>query len=392
MNNKKYWLIYFLLHFTVFLCAQKEIITVDIAKASKEFVPLSRVFKDLEYIPLETTKDCLLRHATFYLTDKYIVGLNALGPAYLFDRKTGKFIKEISRHGKGPEEYSFMIVPVYGFDEKNNIQMIDNGKEWKAFDIEKDKYVSVIKKPSVKYQKEGKYQGSIINPWCIGKNKYVGFVNNKTNKENIKLMLFDKEGTVFKEFFTGSTSVNENVYGYSNPGLFYEYNKKLYFKELAYNDTVFHLTEQALVPHIAFNLGDAEVSHEYGVTSEYNKNALLLFFVCETDRYILFSYTYHGSANALKTCGYFDKRTQKTVLCKKDGNESGYVNDIDGLSPFYPRYVNLKGELMGALDPEGLLDYFEVHSKTGLSSRGKLLLSALKEDDNPIIVIAQAKK
>ena len=87
---------------------EKNLITyVDLTQAVFGIRNAEEIFKDFEFVPLELHRDGLLifEQATFYLTDKYIIGMNFLGPAYLFDRKTGVFIREISSRGRGPDEY-----------------------------------------------------------------------------------------------------------------------------------------------------------------------------------------------------------------------------------------------------------------------------------------------
>ena len=77
-------------------------ILIDWNKVQEEPIALSSFASTIEYIPLETTDECLLRpHAGFYLTDKYIIAVDAIYGAYLFNRENGKFIHQITKRGQG---------------------------------------------------------------------------------------------------------------------------------------------------------------------------------------------------------------------------------------------------------------------------------------------------
>ena len=84
---------------------QKKIRLVDVA--------------DVEYVPLETTKNVLIdRYASLhYVSEKYIIVTErGGGDIFVFNRK-GKIVTHISHKGRGPEEYNVMSSVV--FDEIN---------------------------------------------------------------------------------------------------------------------------------------------------------------------------------------------------------------------------------------------------------------------------------
>jgi len=90
-----------LLLFPLFLQAQMRVVIPDLGKKDMGMPDC-----EVEYIPLETTADCLLTPGTnVYVTESNIVVAEYFGKAYLFDRKDGHFIHEIGRRGQGPGEY-----------------------------------------------------------------------------------------------------------------------------------------------------------------------------------------------------------------------------------------------------------------------------------------------
>jgi hypothetical protein len=88
------------------------VITIDIPGNIRNTgeVKLSEIAKDIEFIQLETTKECLINYekSECYIAGKYIlvVSRKPVG-VMLFDRK-GKFIRRIGQVGKGPNEYAFI--------------------------------------------------------------------------------------------------------------------------------------------------------------------------------------------------------------------------------------------------------------------------------------------
>ena len=62
---------------------------------------LSDFAGDFEYIPLETTEECLISHATYYVYEQYILVFQRAKSVLQFSRD-GKFLRSICSHGKGP--------------------------------------------------------------------------------------------------------------------------------------------------------------------------------------------------------------------------------------------------------------------------------------------------
>ena len=113
-----------IISFVVFFSLNAQDLTyIDITQAKFEIKNAEEIFEDFQIVPLETHPEGLLKFETadFYLTDRYIIGMHTFGPACLFDRKTGAFIREISSRGRGPDEYAAILYGKYGFDEENNI-------------------------------------------------------------------------------------------------------------------------------------------------------------------------------------------------------------------------------------------------------------------------------
>ena len=390
----------------------QSITQIDLTKAKFGQIPASIIFEEIKYVPLETHPDGLLniKVATYYLTDKYIIAMNFLGGAYLFDRETGKFIREVSSFGPGPDEYRGPLYNRYGFDEKNNILFATDAgpysKVWKCINIESNKVESTIHKPlgdnnNVGFDKEAPWLLSVQAPWLLKEKIYISFCNNRSGKDKIRLVVFDKEGTVIKAY--------PNYLEYKDPnrnripascGIFYYFDEHTYFKEVCYNDTVFRVDENSMSPHIIFNLGNKQPSYYHQQDAEFNKGKYLITFVSESSSFIVFNFSYYtetvkfsglgetitDSKNNTLYTGYYDKKSKQAFISSTpDYKQSGF-SAIGLPVSFHPVSINKNKEMITCIDPAELMK-----NKDRIEMKYRHLLQDMQEDDNPIVVIAKLK-
>ena len=384
--------------FVMFFALSAQNLThVDIAQAKFGNRSGEEIFQDIEIVPLETHKRGLLNidAATYYLTDKYIIGLNFFGPAYLFDRKTGAFIREVSSKGRGPNEYVGWLYNRYGFDEKNNILFADRpnkGGAWKSINIETNKIESFVSTP---LSDDNSEYGSTQTPWLLKDNMYISFCNNVTGKDKIRLVIHDKEGTVLKKYPNYlEYDAADNRGAPFEPGIFYYYNGQTYFKEMMFNDTIFCVNETEMSPHIVLNLGDKQPSYYH----RYNKNnpnneKYFISFVYESNSFILFNFYYYVEtiksivpSRTIHT-GYYDKKSKQVFISStSDLKSSGYT--ISGIPvKFYPGVINKNNEMIAQMDPMELLE-----NKDKIGPKYRDLFKNTQEGDNPIVIIAKIKE
>ena len=394
----KCYLLQLFVLFMVFTLHAQDITEIDLTQAKFVEVPANRIFDEIKFVPLETHKDGLLSmRSTFYLTDKYIIAVKFLTGAYLFDRKTGAFIREISSFGQGPDEYKAYIYPDYGFDEKNNIlfatDWISSEISYKGINIETNKVESAIK---ISVSKENTEEFVPTSPWRINDDMYISFCNNRTGKDKVRLVVFNKDGEIIKkhpnylEYINGGGISMPN-----NSGIFYDYKGLTYFKEWGYNDTIFCVDEKKMSPHIIFKLGEKQASYYHQKDLESSKGKYLIRFVHESNSFVLFNFSYFteimsasGMSNpkASTHTGYYDKKSKQVFISSTpDFKKSGY--SVNGLPiSFYPIYISKNNEMVSIIDPEEL-----TKNKDKIDSKYRHLLQDIQEDDNPILIIAKIK-
>ena len=398
--------------FAVFFSMNAQnMICIDLTQAKFGQISANSIFEEIKYVPLETHKGGLLdiKIASYYLTDKYIIAMNFCGGAYLFDRETGKFIREVSSFGPGPDEYKGPLYNHYGFDEKNKILFATDAgpysRLWKCINIETNKVESTINKPlgennNVGFDKEAPWLLSVQAPWLLKDNFYISFCNNRSGKDKIRLVIFDKEGTVIKEYpnYLEYKDANRNRIPASN-GIFYYYNENTYFKEMNYNDTVFRVDENRMSPHIIFNLGNKQPSYYHQQDVEFNKGKYLINLVSESNSFIIFNFSYFTETvrisglgitdvkNNTLHSGYYDKKSKQTYISSTpDFKQSGY-SAIGIPVSFHPVSINKNKEMITCIDPEELMKH-----RDRIDVKYRHLFQNIQADDNPIVIIAKLKE
>lgn len=143
--NYNHYVLFFLIIQLPFYCLSQEIVNIDIEKKLNESVKIvcSDFIQDLDYIALETNDNILIdANPEIFINDKLII-INNLRSCLIFDRFSGKFIREVGRYGKGPNEYrstTGLINPntqkIYFRDWNSNLLEYDfNGKFIKSIVI-----------------------------------------------------------------------------------------------------------------------------------------------------------------------------------------------------------------------------------------------------------------
>jgi hypothetical protein len=348
----------------------------------------SEIFDSIEYVCLETTSDCLLKYPRIDVTEKYII---ARGPgAYLFDRKTGKFIHEIGKKGQGPDEYN--SIPYQPFNEKTGIFYVDNSRQWLGFDIVTNKVVEKLNLPKGIGEV---LLGSTFTLGCIeyvykiDSLSYIGITTNMTGDNPYLLAIFDKDGNIIKTYpnYQHYTDYKKNEYP-PYGGLIYEYNDKLYFKEYLYNDTIFEVRKDIIIPYLVFDLGDRKPDYKEKENPSINpRNYYHVEMMPETEHYLFFNYWIND--DYYEACYDKEKKTAFATLSSTSNYAMwGYLDKDNKYPPLNIHKINQRGEAVGIIyEPSVMSVYMEKHKDTKYPDA----FYNLQEDDNPIIAIAKIK-
>ena len=396
MFNKRLFLKNVLFLSLLISCKAKKtdqnIFIINLNDVAIKSINVNEIFKQIEYVVLETLPECLLveNDMEVYLTDKYIIANNGMfrDGVYLFDRKTGKFLYEIGKKGQGPGEYNFIFPKA--FNEKYELFYVIRNLQRIGIDINTNKEVERVFRPASTESvllEMNRLNTSIVNIYKMDSLHYIAYPNNETGNDPYLLVIFDKEGNIVKTYPNHQKYVNYHKERSDfNPGLFYEFDNHLFFKEHFFNDTVFQVNMDTIIPHIIFDLGKMKPDYTERENPDKNRNCYWISYVRETTNFIFFSY--YKDNDGYYDC-YCNKRTGELTASLSGSNENrGFVHDNNLYPPFHISYINQEEEVIGVFTASSMLDIMKKNKETVYPE----LFGDLKYDDNPIVVIAKLKK
>jgi len=370
------------------LPAECQSLKIDLRKLpKKEAVRLSDLgATDIQYIPLETTKQNVLPEIkkivfgkSFFLTHSY-ANINMF-------RYNGQFVTKISKEGRGPDE----ITVAHDIDinpKDETIYLVDG---W-------------LQKFLV-YNRDGKLMRSFKSPlkiairFRITNDGILCYNDNNMAKTTDSFILIDTLGKVIMNYpntYKWQDKTNRTV-GYLHENLFYRFNDQIFKKEM-YSDTVFVYRDKAFKPHIIIDVGKLRITPEARTNSPVAyiiHNFLTPHKLFECGDYIYYEFSYQPD----------DENEGFSVIASKGNNfkiffdpEKGLINDLDGGPNIIPQTVKDNNILVTWIDAIDFKNH--ISSETFRKSKPlypekkkelEKLAASLKETDNPVLVQVRLK-
>lgn len=393
-------------------------------------IPASELISEFEYIPLETTSRSLVANTGNVIVTDSLIFVGGDDGVFSFTRE-GKFLTRIGRKGRGPGEWIHLIH--MSIDDAEEIIYFDTYEELLAYTYN-GKFVRSITKPTFGEREEEMYH--FRNVSFLRDNLFIGCVDDYYGPKAHYWSLIDGNGDIVKMF-------DNHVTGYRRYGRSYVIepsvivsDNALYVKE-GMNDTIFVASrDNELVPKFVFDLGryglPEDGDYTGGNSYEIMQKSIIVSArnisggyveMCISPNYIFFALRI-GTRTGIKTpvgnkhiipnglgnewydsenvLGIYDISSGKTELLDRDSpsRRYGLVNDIDGGVPFFPNAYNAPAnelvQVWGAIDVKGVLteEHFAAHPARDPAAHARLrtLVENLKEDDNPVIMVAKLKK
>lgn len=336
------------------------------AHTPKQVAQMSKLFRKVRYVPLETTDDCLLSYIHVQKMQDYILAWD-YNTCCLFNAKDGKFVRKIGHKGDDPEA-------VYSF-YKNFYNPYDGLL-----------YFLGVNGMWVKYKLSGEYVGKMKVPFAsespgivvpLDSVTFCAFFSNRNGKEKKRIVLFDNNGEIKKEYPNHHFVETKMFILDTNDGLMYKYKDNYYFKE-KYIDTVYQVSANRLKAEYILNITPYSVPYK---ERYYRHNeAISPNFIYENDKSIAFDYCKNG---IYELCIY-NKQTAESsyYLCEK-----GLIDDINGFMSTEITTTCEDGTCLGVLNASDICDYVE---KNGSSANTHLnFIKSLAPDDNPVVVLME---
>jgi hypothetical protein len=358
----------------------------------KEEVNLSRFVNGIKYIKLETTSESMIGgYAQFEVTNDFVI-VRQMGPSskwqiLLFDKATGKFLREIGKAGRGPGEFAmYSLIPfnpvkkeIYATDTRGNILI---------------------------YNLNGVYTGKIVIPEfkkdepvaftsILDYDTFVMQVVNTSGSEKRKLLLLSSNGktkTFPNKLMLDTTKIKRIIspppWGFGN---FYIWDNKTNFIEL-YCDTLYQITKNSMIPRYFFDWGKYNSPYSKQLWLSDRQHFYDYFYITkilENKSYIFVQTNFKGDNYTL----FVEKANDKVTFCKTpESGVSGFHDDINGLMTVFPHGFTPMNEMVWIIQPVSLLKWLKEDSKRADKAYKKLLwLKDIDETSNPVIAIGKCK-
>jgi len=376
------------------------LLTIDVEKAFNNVcdIFLSDFADEIEYIPLETlTGSVTGSYLRVFATDSYLIAIS-FRYNQLFDRKTGKFIREIGRFGKGPNDFMATTVRV-PFDE-NRLTIRSTNPQMNS--IEYDLEGKVVR--TILYPSNYRINVNVMKDMIPLEDKYfVTYINNNTGNEPDKLLVFDDKGNIFNRYPNfHSFAVNDSRSTFSY-WVFNKWKNNVFFYENCV-DTLFKVTKDDITPYCRFHLGkyNPPYSEKQNLYSP-NENPRISNFIVfrtinESERFLFFSFLYGETLlnnNPPLYFGYYDKKKKTNKISNVDHiKQSPVINDLDDFAPWHPFIwsVNQSDEMVAYMEAGDIADWFKKNPEKAKKLPEHLKkLSKLTPEDNPVVIIAKLK-
>lgn len=364
----------------------------------KNNIKLSQIASKVEYIQLETNQNCLLNHnAKYYFTDNFIF-VNNWDHILKFS-SDGRFLKKIGNPGRGPGEInSIRILSI--IPEKKLIIIHDAVQRkliYYSFDGILIKTVNIPQGPIyVKVMKDGNYIAIAQSGYVLEK-----YTHTLINESGDTLSVVKNDMPWKNQSLTGTSILNLSFIP------FYTYQNKYYLKSV-YNDTIYVINANIIVPSYYINLGKYKLPQEKRF-ERLNPEEAKLFQKGEASKYC-FAYVLEAGGRFFLTSNNLGNYKIEHFVINKNGfieksNDrylsvfKGYIfNDWDGGMFFWPVGSINDNKIFMPIDIKDLKDVLKItgSAKTPFKfpdqqKQLKKLASNLDITENPLLMIVTLK-
>jgi len=361
-------------------------------------VKLSEIASDIEYVPLETNDECLLRSiVTYHFTKDYIFVQN-YDHVLMFDRR-GRFIRKIGKPGRGPGEIGLIRVLSVLDSEKQIVLQNNWVRELLYFNYEGE------------FLKSEKVE-DVYNIIAIQKDRFLLYEKCiKGNEKNV-FVVCDKLGdtldVVQNHYKWENTNGIHATVSYNQFIPYYKYQGSYSFKAM-YNDTVYNFLNDKIRPVFLIDLGKYKLPQEYRpevldvspyvLYDEFNRLSKNYRFVSVFEASETLFLESHDYSEESGWNMIFNRMTREgRTLVTGNGLPGGITNDFDGGIDFWPvGAINdsvvympvLPYKMLAAHSLNRLNDSEDGYS--GKRRRYQDLVSTLSESGNPVLIIVTLK-
>ena len=358
---------------------------------------LSDLAAKVEYVQLETNEECIINRAAKYIiTDSLILVNNSFN--VLRYSRNGKFLGQISNYGRGPGENlgigSISVIP------KRNILAMQTYRSILLYSLD-GKFIESIRTPT------------FTSTFFTGDDRFIAYNNGGLGNESFTFLLTNRKidtiASIKNPFKWRDDVPSSFMQEYPNFDPFFQNMDRFYFKSI-YNDTVYYISENKIIPDYFVDLGKYKLPPEWNIErvilqepekmDQLFKITAQCYFcnVFESANKIfltLVNFKTHKPKYFLFTKGSVDNGF---MLTNKDKNPACLLNDWDGGMDFWPEgkiddkhlYMSLK-----VTDLKKKLDQTITDQKdkklTNTQEKFKKMITDIDIAANPVLMIVTLK-
>ena len=373
-------------------------ISVGAAMNALGKITAQTISSNVRYVALETNDSSLVGEMPDMRVLEHAILVSSVNQCLkLFDRSTGKFIRDIDHVGTDPQGYAkdaWGKVNYWVDYDQNIIYVLGWGNDLILYDLAGNYKDRICIDDNVRYNLQQSYL-YVTYGKLWGHNKL--YISNRTSP----LFCIDENSNHITDIvglpvdllpMDDLQSVSELLgdyvsYGgdltmasFANGGKFYtainspslwRFENDIRLKQ-TFNDTIYTLSDSKIKPYLIFELGDWAWQYQDRLEEGGCEKKIMIDYALENERCIYFHFhTGFYTKNRQAFCGLYYKADHRVVLMCGDR-----LLDTVNRQSLRVRGVSSDGCFIALLQPDELCD--EVKKKTGS-----------KEEDNPIVVILE---
>ncbi len=382
-------------------------ISLPDAMGNEKIVNLSEVAQSISYIPLETSDSSLLGNIPRPILERgvfYVTITSGFTSIYKMYSIAGKYLGQLGRPGRAAGEYHSNI-------DMGSYAISVGPKSGNPMIFSTDKIIE--------YNKNGRFIKEVRSPidptynLMLTRIKPLGdnylSVYSDHNRRNSFFIFFNANGEMVGEIpeylkrkqggGTSGANTNEDLTATISLGNMinvvspYLYDYKDNIRLIGNADTLYTFNpkmEKSTLFH--FDYGKYKLPLNASWEERAQSIFLIAGFTCEWESHLYLTYNFgKNEPNGYKlphVRGLYNKNSGELTLLKRPDPElSGFKNDLDNGSPFWPVHISREGEMIMPLSAVKFIELSENYD----SPEMKRVAATLTEESNPVIVVVKLK-
>lgn len=371
---------------------KEEIRTINLlSEADTSITRISDIALEIEYIPLETNKNSIIKFFEKVRINKDFIYILNMGTELMCFDTHGKFLYKLKNIGRGPGEYT--IIGDFDISDDNKSLIFLSGDRLYIYRITGKEFI-FLKTINLKHPKPfnlsfvpGTYDILLsIPPWYGNEPSYNVLINTEgdTLLYRPNYYKFNREDSHF-----GRSIWDVNRYTFEN---------RIFFKDKM-SDTVFYIenVQKKVIPWLILYSRGTIISPKYLSDLEYARNNSFKFsqvvYIFEVSRYLFYLYRYNDISHKI----VYDKvLNRKNEIVPKDG----LIDDISGGPYIDLRYPCCsEGKLYTSIEAIKLKEYVAgtAFKNASVSNPDKMeylkeISDSIEDTDNPVLIIITPKQ